>query len=323
MAMMVGNIQLLNIANLAFYCLNLLLIYLSITGIFGETNTALSSKYQTLVTPSGWAFSIWGPIFIFEGVFAVCQLLPSYRDSAVVQQGVSYWWIYVCVMQIAWTMGFAQEQIVLSTVFMYGILVGLVAIVYRTNVLHKAQTYSSWWLTKAPFTLHLGWIIVATLLSNNVTVVAAGASPATQLAWAAYTLALLTAIGGLVVFGRQPDSSILVGVFTWALGAVASELTDPIDAEQCEDKTGKADGCNMLSEMYAPSITNGLSGACAALSVTMLVILVGLVAVAAVRAVMAPPEEADKEVGLAEKAPAENGATDEENPSQRAVSVEG
>ena len=45
-------------------------------------------------------------------------------------------------------MGFAQEQIVLSTVFMYGILVGLVAIVYRTNVLHKAQTYSSWWLTK-------------------------------------------------------------------------------------------------------------------------------------------------------------------------------
>jgi hypothetical protein len=210
--------------------------------------------------------------------------------------------------------------------------------------------------------LHLGWIIVATLLSNNVTVVAAGASPATQLAWAAYTLALLTAIGGLVVFGRQPDAPILVGVFTWALGAVASELTDPIDAEQCEDKTGKADGwcvimgpnvpwqlrdrlvwssppphsasasdpsspppnsSNMLSEMYDPSITNGLSGACAALSVTMLVILVGLVAVAAVRAVMAPPEEADKEVGLAEKAPAENGATDEENPSQRAVSVEG
>ena len=56
---LVALLQLLNIANLAFYCLNLLLIYLSITGIFGETNTALSSKYQTLVTPSGWAFSIW------------------------------------------------------------------------------------------------------------------------------------------------------------------------------------------------------------------------------------------------------------------------
>ena len=35
--------------------------------------------------------------------------------------------------------------------------------------------------TKAPFTLHLGWIVVATLLSNNVTVVYEGAGAATQL----------------------------------------------------------------------------------------------------------------------------------------------
>lgn len=78
----------------------------------------------------------------------------------------------------------------------------------------------------------------------------------------------------------------------------------------------------MLSDMYSPSVTNGLSGACAALSVTMLVILVALVAVAAYRAVVTPPEEANKEIGLAEKAPAETGA-DEENLAQQAASVEG
>ena len=80
-----------------------------------------------------------------------------------------------------------------------------------------------------------------------------GSSPTTiepSLAWAAYTIAALTAIGSLVVYSRQPDSPILVGVFTWALGAVAAELKTPIDAATCEDKTGKADGCNMLSEMY-------------------------------------------------------------------------
>jgi len=135
--------QALNYANLVSYVLSLLLIYLSLTGIFGETNTALSSKYQTLVTPSGWAFSIWGPIYIFEGVFAVAQMLPSYRNSPVVTKGVSYLWCFVCLMQIAWTMSFAQEQIWLATVFMYFICFGLVAIVYRTNVLFKVARVST------------------------------------------------------------------------------------------------------------------------------------------------------------------------------------
>lgn len=114
----------LNWMNAVSYVLNLSLIYLSVTGIFGETNSALSSKYQTLVTPSGWAFSIWGksgraatvaaapshphhprpthtqgPIFIGEGVFAVAQLLPACRELPIVQRGVSWWWAYVCMTQ--------------------------------------------------------------------------------------------------------------------------------------------------------------------------------------------------------------------------------
>mmetsp|Transcript_15691 Transcript_15691/g.28207 ORF Transcript_15691/g.28207 Transcript_15691/m.28207 type:complete len:257 (+) Transcript_15691:79-849(+) len=256
-------------------------------------------------------------------------MLPSYRNSPVVTKGVSYLWCFVCLMQIAWTMSFAQEQIWLATVFMYFICFGLVAIVYRTNVLFKAETYSSWWLVKAPFTLHLGWIVVATLLSNNVTVVYEGAGAATQLAWCAITLAALTAIGALLAFcgamyESASDSPILVGVFTWALGAVATELQNPIDAEACKAATGKADVCNMLSEVYSPSITNGLSGACAALSVTMLIVLCALVALAVYRA-STQPAEAGKPL-MGKKVETGNGAEvngDEEAPSERAVAVEG
>ena len=62
-------------------------------GIFGPTNTQLSAKYQTLVTPAGWAFAIWGPIFIWEGIFAIVQMLPRFRSNPIIQDGIAYWWV--------------------------------------------------------------------------------------------------------------------------------------------------------------------------------------------------------------------------------------
>merc|ERR1719313_124544 len=75
-----------NWLNLGAYVLNTIVTYVSLTGIFGKTNTELSAKYETLVTPSGWAFSIWGPIFIREGIFVVAQLFPRFRKSEVVHR---------------------------------------------------------------------------------------------------------------------------------------------------------------------------------------------------------------------------------------------
>ena len=37
-----------------------------------QTNTVVSKAYPTLVTPAGWAFSIWGIIYTLEGVRAAC-----------------------------------------------------------------------------------------------------------------------------------------------------------------------------------------------------------------------------------------------------------
>ena len=73
------------------YLINLGITYGSLTGAFGKTNEELSEKYQTLITPAGYAFAIWGPIFIWEGAFAVVQLLPRWRDAAVVQ-AMTPWW---------------------------------------------------------------------------------------------------------------------------------------------------------------------------------------------------------------------------------------
>ena len=97
--------------NLVAYGLNVLFTYgIGVAGLFNlPDNTVLSEKYQTLVTPIGWAFSIWGPIFISDALFTLAQLLPKYRDNAIVVDGVGYWYAAVCLAQIFWTLSFSLE----------------------------------------------------------------------------------------------------------------------------------------------------------------------------------------------------------------------
>ena len=56
------NFQILNaVALVATVVIN----YLSNTGVFnGETMATISAKYQNLFTPAGYAFSIWGLIYL-------------------------------------------------------------------------------------------------------------------------------------------------------------------------------------------------------------------------------------------------------------------
>ena len=67
----------LNVANVLAYVVNTFVTFISMTGIFGLTNGEVSAKYQTIITPAGWAFSIWGIIFTGELAFVVAQCFSS------------------------------------------------------------------------------------------------------------------------------------------------------------------------------------------------------------------------------------------------------
>merc|ERR1712194_841710 len=121
-----------NYLNLVAYMLNVTLVNgLGNGGWLGTPNNGeLSQKYQTLVTPKSSAFSIWGVIFLFQGAFAVAQLLPRFRARAMVLDGAGYWYPVISAVQISWTVAFAYEVIPLSLVFMLMLWCSLIAIVY-------------------------------------------------------------------------------------------------------------------------------------------------------------------------------------------------
>jgi hypothetical protein len=100
----------LQIANLGGFILNVFITYAGgmATLFGGKNNSQISEEYTAIITPAGWAFSIWGIIFIGEGVFTVWQSLPAQKGCHTLA-AIGYWWLAACVIQSMWTFAFAYE----------------------------------------------------------------------------------------------------------------------------------------------------------------------------------------------------------------------
>lgn len=131
----------------------------------GQTNSVVSGKYPTPLTPAGYAFSIWGVIFLSLLVYAVWQLLPAQRRNPL-PDAIARPLVLVNVVTGLWLVVFAYERLGLSVVVMLGILAGL-AVVY-SRVRHFAARGEAPVWVNIPFGLYLGWISVA--LTVNATV---------------------------------------------------------------------------------------------------------------------------------------------------------
>lgn len=253
--------------NLAAYVLNLGITYVSITGAFGATNSDLSAKYQTLVTPAGWAFSIWGLIFVGEFLSVVAQFLPRYRSHPVVQPSTP-WWLAACAFQICWTFAFAQEVIWLSVVFMLGLLGSLVGMALSADSV--PLTLEEYWVLRAPFALHLGWIVCASAVNINVLADASKAEPATLLGMAILSFAAVLLIATLfAVLVRRPEPFLGL-VAAWALAAINSELTDAESLNSPSRYNPYAwDGVTLSALRFAAVGLAVAAGALAALAVAL------------------------------------------------------
>lgn len=220
-----------NWANVAAYILNTLFTYgvgqLSILGT--PTNSELSDKYQTIVTPNSDAFRIWIFIFMFQLLFTVVQMFPAYRATKMVQEGVSYWYCLVAAMQSGWTFAFAYEIIPLSLGFMFALYASLMGLLYSQYYTESSKSFSEFWLLRFPFALHGGWITAASALNVNVQVVASAAPADIQLAVAIVSLAVLHAISVWVLFHVQFPNWTIACVLAWAFSYIYQELASPRD----------------------------------------------------------------------------------------------
>lgn len=270
-----------NWACLGAFAFNAVLTLLSTAGFLGPDNTELSEKYTLLITPAGFAFAIWGPIFLWEGVFAGAQLLPSFRSSRVVEL-VTPGWVLACVSQGVWSVVFAQEWLTFACVAMCGILAGLLFIAWNTDGF--AMTWAEYFCLRGCFSLHGGWIIAASAL--NVSVVADGAKspPEVMLGLAVASVGVICVFATIFALTKKSADPIVCCVAAWAFNAISAKLSDPVDLDN-------PDRHNPF--MWDRKTLGGLE--LAATYITFLAL--GLAAVAAGRAALATCGRADSEGG--------------------------
>lgn len=222
-----------NYINLVVFVLNFIVTYgIGVLGAFDLPNNGdLSKKYQSIVTPAGWAFSIWSIIFIAQAIFVVVQMLPSFRSLSLIQGGVGYWYLAASLFQIGWTVAFSLEVIPLSLIFMLSILGSLLGLLYSQsrNDIEEESSITTYWLLKFPFQILTGWIIAASAVNVNVQVVASDLTASAQLAFGIVSLAVLHAIAlSATFYDRDSPNYVIPSVLAWATGAVAAELNSPI-----------------------------------------------------------------------------------------------
>lgn len=214
--------------------------WLSNTGMFGPTNGAISDRYPTLIVATGYAFAIWGPIFLLDLLYGIRQLFDRRPDERL--RRTRPWTAAGFAFTATWMIVFTLQWFWLALAIIWASLACLLYAAWQVS--HTVHHPRSRWWQWLPLSLHAGWVSLAVFLNVAQVIVAFRLLPTVQmLPWTLVLFALaavlllttivrlrgnpwytLAAVWGLVgVYAKQHVSTLAgAAVAAWvALGLAA------------------------------------------------------------------------------------------------------
>jgi translocator protein len=192
----------------------------STSALGGKTTAQISDQYNTLITPAGYVFAIWGIIYALMAIFLVYQALPSQRNSPF-QKQISALFILSCLFNIGWIFLWQYNYIALSVPLIVALWATLAAIYMRLNIGKSDANLKEKVCVQLPFSVYFAWITVATAAD-----IAAAASytgliewTSADAVWGIFAATVVLAITLVVVVTRMDIAFGLVAI--WALVGIA------------------------------------------------------------------------------------------------------
>lgn len=165
--------------------------FMASAGKFGGVSVeAISDKYPTLITPAGFAFTIWSLIYLGLLVFSIYQIVGNNLSRF---RSIRSLYILSCALNCAWIYFWVQERIGFSLVIIGALFIVLFLMISRVS---SPKNYAEYWSVKAPFGLYFGWITAAALVNIAVFLTSIG-RPISVLTGALFILAA-AAMGVLI-----------------------------------------------------------------------------------------------------------------------------
>ncbi len=186
----------------------------------GSSNRAISDANSSPVTPAGYAFSIWGLIYLACLVLAVYQALPSQRGREV-HRRTGWWLVAAFGAATVWIPVFTSRTLWLAQVVILMLLASLVIAVRRSVHTGPAENRLEQFAFRLPVTLYLGWVTLATVAGFGTTFRSSGI-PERGLSAVVLSLLLILAATAfsVVVVGRFTALAAFAFTAGWALVAI-------------------------------------------------------------------------------------------------------
>jgi hypothetical protein len=189
-----------------------------------ETYKSIYSPNQgrSLIAPAGWAFAIWGPIYLGEAVFCTSLLLKSSNVVLSVLPMITGPFVAANLFQSLWCASFRPSYMSTNSTWPKFVSVAMLgATAYSLSLLHAVAASSlSWYFV--PIIMHFGWTTAATLVNLNGSVAMSNVSDETVIA-VGYTSTVIASVLGVAITFAQ--SSPVYGLtIAWALAACADGM---------------------------------------------------------------------------------------------------
>lgn len=203
--------------------------YLSNSGLLnGETMSSISAKYQNLFTPAGYAFSIWGLIYLALLGFVIYfgPFTKQTEEKEKVVEQIGWWFALSCIANSLWVFVWLYEYTLLTVLLMVFILFALFKIIQSCQFEIKKKDIKSTIFLRFPFYIYSGWISLA-LIANVAAYLKKiewSGFGLSEITWTLVMLAIATFLNLFMIWKKKMHEYSLVAV--WALVAIAVANSD-------------------------------------------------------------------------------------------------
>jgi translocator protein len=173
---------------------------------------AVSEKYPTIITPAGYAFSIWSLIYVGMIAFSIYQMLPT---KAANFRSVRMPYILSCILNCAWIFAWHHDLIGISFLIIVALAVTLFWICFA---LRETGSYLDSLFSKAPFGIYFGWLTCATLVNVFVLLRANGFDAQSTFLG---VIAIIAATACAILVRWKLTNFLYPVAVAWALTAIA------------------------------------------------------------------------------------------------------
>ncbi|PST82704.1 hypothetical protein C7T94_08595 [Pedobacter yulinensis] len=225
--------KVLAIGNTAALIITIAINYLSNTGLLnGNTMGSVSARYDNYFTPAGYAFSIWGLIYLSLAGFIVFNWTSKTDPDRAVVSRIGWWFVISCAANSMWIFAWLYDYTALSVLIMIILFISLFKIVRNAGIGNAAEPFRRRLLVHWPFSIYFGWISVAMIANIAAYLTKEGwdgwGIPAAT--WAIVMVCVAGLVNILVVRTRRLLAYGLVGI--WAVIAIAVANAGRSEARQ-------------------------------------------------------------------------------------------